>query len=127
MWASKTLTKYDKSFDDTMAAYYANRDEGIQYEVSDSGVIAGITNIPRTSDENLRCTGSVVEDGRHSYSPFDLYSGITFKESRFRLGIFAAQLQRRSGWMGHIIAYGKQRAGRREAKNLWCTSQEILN
>ena len=103
------LTKYDKSFDDTLAAYYANRDEGIQYEVSDSGVIAGITYIPRTSDENLRCAGSVVEDGRHSYSPFDSYSGITFKESRFRLDIFAIELQKRSGWIGYIIVYGRQR------------------
>jgi hypothetical protein len=110
-------SKYVKHYDDVITTYYTNRDEGIEYAVSQSGMIAAISYIPSTRDSHLRCSGFPAYERNFAvYIPFDRYSDISFSDEKARLDNFAAALHNELNFKGYIIAYAGQRAHAGEAQ-----------
>ena len=110
--------KYVKTYDpDNPTAHYTNRDEGIEYTVTDTGMVYYVSYIPSASDRKFRCPGFPVGDaGTTRHHPFDKYSDIPFSDEKARLDNFAASLHNELNFKGYIIAYAGQRARAGEAK-----------
>jgi len=110
------VSKYVKITDDSFTDYYGNRDVGIRYTVSPTGIITGISYFPSTGDKYLRCPGFPSEDSSViDYKPFDQYFTSMWDRSQARLDNFAVSLQEKSDFKGHVITYAGKRACRGEA------------
>jgi hypothetical protein len=105
-------SKYVKTYDpDNPTAHYTNRDEGIRYTVTETGMVYYVSYIPSASDGQLRCPGFPTDDiGVTKYHPFDEYSDIPFSDEKARLDNFAATLHNDPNFKGYIIVYAGQRA-----------------
>lgn len=57
-------SKYVKTYDDTFTAYYTNKEEGLRYEVSESGIVNSVSYLPSAQDRYLRCSGSPTKKSR---------------------------------------------------------------
>lgn len=114
------LSRYLKTQDDTFASYYTNNDEGITYEVSQSGVINVVTYSPSLRDNALRCAGWPLLTARQALihpSSFDDYSDIPWPDETGRLDNFAIALQHDPNLIGYIIVYAGKRACVGEAED----------
>ena len=109
--------KYVKTYDpDNPTAHYRNRDEGISYTVTETGMVYYVSYIPSASDRQLRCPGFPADDGGiPKYHPFDEYSNIPFNDEKARLDNFAATLHNESNFKGYIIVYAGRRTRAGEA------------
>ena len=111
------LSKYVKFSDDAGTTYYAGRDDGIKYEVSQDGTITAVSYIPSASDNYLRCSGFPPEDASTTrYKHFDEYSKSAVTDENARLDNFAVELENNQGFTGYIIAYAGRRARVGEAR-----------
>jgi hypothetical protein len=114
------LSKYVKTLDDTFTAYYTNNEQGITYEVSQSGVIHGVIYSPSLRDNALRCPGWPLLSARQALNnpqSFDDYSDIPWPDETGRLDNFAIALQHDPKLMAYIIVYAGQRACVGEAED----------
>lgn len=114
------LSKYLKTQDDTFASYYTNNEQGITYEVPQSGVINVVTYSPSLKDNALRCPGWPLLSAQQALigpSSFDDYSDIPWADETGRLDNFAIALQHDPKLTGYIIVYAGQRACVGEAED----------
>jgi hypothetical protein len=111
------LSKFEISHDDAMTTYYANRDEGVKYAVTERGIVESVSYIPSTKDSHLRCSGFPSDDGSVTrHRPFDFYSDIAFNDEKARLDNFAAWLHQHPELIGYVVVYGGRRARAGEAQ-----------
>jgi hypothetical protein len=111
------LNRYVKFNDDAGTTYYAGREDGIKYEVSQDGTITGVSYIPSASDSYLRCSGFPTEDASTArYKHFDEYLKRAVTDESARLDNFAAELQNNQNFMGYVLAYAGRRARVGEAR-----------
>lgn len=111
------LSKYSKFNDDAATTYYADREDGIKYEVSQDGTITGVSYIPSASDNYLRCSGFPPEDASTArYKHFDEYLKRAVMDESARLDTFAVELQNNQGFTGYVLAYAGRRARVGEAQ-----------
>ena len=113
------LSKYLKTQDDTFASYYTNNEQGITYEVSQSGVINVVTYSPSLRDNALRCSGWPLLSARQSsigLSSFDDYSDIPWPDEIGRLDNFAIHLLQQPMTKAYIMVYAGLRSGTRDAR-----------
>lgn len=123
------LNKYVKSYDDTMAAYYANNEEGITYAVTESGLVHSITYGPSVRDNALRCAGwPLLSKSQAFMNPrlFDDYSDIPWPDETGRLDNFAITLQHDPNLIGYIIVYAGRRACINEGKDRALRAKKYL-
>lgn len=110
-------SKYLTSRDDVMTTYYTNREDGIKYAVSSTGMVESVSYIPSTRDSHLRCSGfpfAIGSDTKHFR--FDVYSDISFDHEKARLDNFAFWLHEHPDLIGYIVVYGVRRARAGEAQ-----------
>jgi hypothetical protein len=109
--------RYVKFYDDAGTTYYASRDDGIKYEVSQDGTITGVTYIASSRDNYLRCSGFPTEDASTArYKHFDEYSKVAVTDESARLDNFAVELENNPALRGFVIAYAGRRARANEAE-----------
>jgi len=111
------LSSYVKFSDDAGVTYYARREEGIKYEVSQDGTVTAVSYIPSVRDIDLRCSGFPPEDATTArYKHFDEYLKKVVIDETARLDNFAVELLNNQHLIGYIIAYAGRSARVGEAK-----------
>jgi hypothetical protein len=121
-------SKYVKTYDpDNPTAHYTNRDEGIAYTVTETGMVYYVSYIPSAGDGWLRCPGFPADAGGITkYRPFDKYSAIAFSDEKARLDNFAAALHGEPSFKGYIVVYAGRRARADEAQAHAARAKEYL-
>jgi hypothetical protein len=111
------MDKYITRRDDTATAYYASKEDGVEYEVSTEGTINSVSYFPSTKDSNLRCAGFPMDDGTViRYYPFDKYSDLNFEREKDRLDRLAIRLGQDLDNVAYIVVYAGEKACADEAK-----------
>ena len=111
------LSRFVKFNDDAGTTYYARREDGSKYEVSEDGTVTGISCIPSASDSYLRCSGFPPEDASTArYKHFDEYLKRAVTDERGRWDNFAVGLQNNQDFIGYVLAYAGRRARVGEAR-----------
>ena len=111
------LSRYMRFNDDAGTTYYARREDGIKFEVSQDDTVTAVSYIPSASDTNLRCTGFPPEDATTArYKHFDEYLKSAVTDETARLDNFAVELLNNQNLIGYVIAYAGRRARVSEAR-----------
>jgi len=105
-----------KHYDDSLTAYYLDRDKGVEYEVSQDRMVTAVSYVPSTQDARLRCRGFVAEEWAVTTLPrFGLYTTTSFRNAISHLDSFALSLQNEPTMVGYIVAFAGGRTSRGEA------------
>lgn len=109
------VSKFVKTSESPMTAYYTNVQEGIRYAVQ-SGHLTYVEYIPAITDKHLRCEGFPVYDsGVTQYRPYDHFARKTDTEMFAHLDNFAFQLAAVRMSEAYIIAYAGRISKKDEA------------
>lgn len=110
-------SRFVKFHDDAGTTYYASREDGIKYEVSQEGTVSAVSYIPSTRDRNLRCSGFPLEDATTArYKHFDEYLKKAVTDENARLDNFAVELVNNPDLKGYVIGYAGRSARVGEAR-----------
>jgi hypothetical protein len=110
-------SKFVTTRDHVMTTYHTNRDEGIKYAVTSTGMVESVSYIPSTNDSHLRCSGfPSANESDTKHLRFDFYSDISFHDEKARLDNFAVWLHEHPELIGYIVVYGGRRGGNGEAR-----------
>jgi len=115
---SLDLTKYVKTAGtDTPEFYYTDKDAGVRYQVSESGILRSVDYIPKRADYPLRCKGfpSIPDLGHREFKPFDTYSNISLGDEQARLDNFSIWLRDQPQMKGYILVYASEDIRSRKA------------
>jgi hypothetical protein len=105
--------EFTKSIEfDNPTRHYTNKEKGVRYTVTETGMVYDVTYTPATKDSHLRCSGFSSDDRIvPEHRPFDFYSDIAFNDEKARLDNFAIfLLNEEPQYKGYIIVYAGQRA-----------------
>jgi hypothetical protein len=110
-------SQYVVTYDDSLTAYYTDREAGVSYTVTQWEKVSSVSYLPSTGDAKLRCEGFPAYDAVVTrYQPYASFVKKTDVYMFARLDDFAFQLSEGGGWRGYIIVYAGKISKKDEAE-----------